>query len=160
MKLTPDKVYIAIKAYAGGLTIKEIAIDFLKVSERTFYYWIAQGRNNYIRVNMVEIRKDELSFTDQLKLELFEGMKAEGYRETRDELLERLENRINEIGFEQGEEADAPERGHNNPNLRGKKNLRQSKVSVNALRELRIFPDSVEMMDERRRKRRFKPRRT
>jgi transposase len=44
MKLTPDKVHIAIKAYAGGLTIREITTDLLNVTERTLYNWIAQGR--------------------------------------------------------------------------------------------------------------------
>ena len=154
MKLTPDKVYIAIKAHAGGLTIREIAIDFLKVSERTLHYWIAQGRKNFIRVKNIEIRKDELSFAEQLTLELFQEMTAGEYGETRDEVLERLENRLNEIESEQLAETEASERRCDNPTLRSSRNFQQPEEELHQFREARMLPDSLEKIDERRNKNR------
>ena len=158
MKLTPDKVSIAVKAYTGGLTIKEIAVDFLKIGERTLYYWIAQGRKNYIRVEMAEIRKEDLPFTEQLKLELFEGMKAGDYGETPDELHERLNNRIDEIAFEQEEKTESRQRRRNNETSPGKENPPESTFEQNEFTEVRMFQDSAEKMEERRRKLRFKNR--
>ena len=104
MKLSRIQVKRAIKAYAHGWTNRKIASDVFNVTERTFYNWMVQGRKNYIRVNTVEVRKHELSRTELLKMELFEGIKAGGV--TRDELLDRLENRIIEFELEKEEKAE------------------------------------------------------
>ena len=137
MKICRQKVKIAIKAHARGLTIREIAVNSLNVTERTLYNWIAQGRQVFIRVNAVETRMDQLSDLELLKLELFEGMKVETNAESTVVLNERLENRIRELAFEKKEKAEARVRRRTARIQSWEKNRKELLEIVAAMKELR-----------------------
>ena len=109
MKLSRSKVKRAVNAHARGWTNRKIAVDVFNATERTLYNWIAHGREIFTRVTTVEIREDELSPTELLKMQLFEGMKASTNNETLTQTLERLENRIHEIEFEKEEKEEKAE---------------------------------------------------
>lgn len=104
-------VDLIVKARHGGLTIAETAA-FLKVSERTLYRWIEQGRDLWIAIELHWSKeRDKLSLRERDKLRLYEAL----FRREEDldyqGIMRALEERIMEKELEiQDREDDRKER--------------------------------------------------
>lgn len=91
-RLNSFTVGLILKARAANLTYAEIA-DFLKVSERSLYRWIDQGRQLWMAIDLFATKaREELSFSDQAKLELYEGI----WRKAEDVDAERVISNLDE----------------------------------------------------------------
>ena len=73
-KITTILVDMIIKAHTGGLSRSEIATA-TRISERTLYQWLSDGKILYIELWAGEIKSlEDLTSTDQEKIRLFEGL--------------------------------------------------------------------------------------
>jgi hypothetical protein len=73
-KITTLLVDMIIKAHTGGLSRREIAMA-TRISERTLYQWLSDGKILYIGLWAGEIASlEDLTFADQEKIRLFEGL--------------------------------------------------------------------------------------
>ena len=90
-------VDLIVKARHGGLTIAETAA-FLKVSERTLYRWIEQGRDLWLAIELhCEKERDKLSLPDQAKLELYEGIWRKAADVDAERIISNLDDHIKSV---------------------------------------------------------------
>ena len=117
-KITTLLVDMIIKAHTGGLSRSEIATA-TRISERTLYQWLSDGKILYIELWAGEIESlEDLTLADQEKIRLFEGLCSTSEKTPEAQMQEieclieskRIENEIKEHAREERNQARATER--------------------------------------------------
>ena len=117
-KITTLLVDMIIKAHTGGLSRSEIATA-TRISERTLYQWLSDGKILYIKLWAGEIESlEDLTLADQEKIRLFEGLCSTSEKTPEAQMQEieclieskRIENEIKEHAREERNQARATER--------------------------------------------------
>ena len=117
-KITTLLVDMIIKAHTGGLSRSEIATA-TRISERTLYQWLSDGKILYIELWAGEIESlEDLTSTDQEKIRLFEGLCSTSEKTPEAQMQEieclieskRIENENKEHVREERNQARATER--------------------------------------------------
>ncbi len=117
-KITTLLVDMIIKAHTGGLSRREIATA-TRISERTLYQWLSDGKILYIELWAGEIESlEDLTLADQEKIRLFEGLCSTSEKTPEAQMQEieclieskRIENENKEYAREERNQARATER--------------------------------------------------
>ncbi len=117
-KITTLLVDMIIKAHTGGLSRSEIATA-TRISERTLYQWLSDGKILYIELWAGEIESlEDLTLADQEKIRLFEGLCSTSEKTPEAQMQEieclieskRIENENKEHAREERNQARATER--------------------------------------------------
>ena len=117
-KITTLLVDMIIKAHTGGLSRSEIATA-TRISERTLYQWLSDGKILYIELWAGEIESlEDLTLADQEKIRLFEGLCSTSEKTPEAQMQEieclieskRIENENKEYAREERNQARATER--------------------------------------------------
>ena len=117
-KITTLLVDMIIKAHTGGLSRSEIATA-TRISERTLYQWLSDGKILYIELWAGEIESlENLTSTDQEKIRLFKGLCSTSEKTPEAQMQEieclieskRIENENKEHVREERNQARATER--------------------------------------------------
>ena len=117
-KITTLLVDMIIKAHTGGLSRSEIATA-TRISERTLYQWLSDGKILYIELWAGEIESlEDLTLADQEKIRLFEGLCSTSEKTPEAQMQEieclieskRIENENKEYVREERNQARATER--------------------------------------------------
>ena len=117
-KITTLLVDMIIKAHTGGLSRSEIATA-TRISERTLYQWLSDGKGLYIELWAGEIESlEDLTLADQEKIRLFEGLCSTSEKTPEAQMQEieclieskRIENENKEYAHKERNQARATER--------------------------------------------------
>ncbi len=137
-KITTLLVDMIIKAHTGGLSRSEIATA-TRISERTLYQWLSDGKILYIELWAGEIESlEDLTLADQEKIRLFEGLcsKSEKTPEVQMQEIEglieskRIESEIKEHAREERNQARATERLTDRTIRQSEKHIRDTREAI------------------------------
>ncbi len=137
-KITTLLVDMIIKAHTGGLSRSEIATA-TRISERTLYQWLPDGKILYIGLWAGEIESlEDLTLADQEKIRLFEGLCSISEKTPEVQMQEieclieskRIESEIKEHAREERNQARATERLTDRTIRQSEKHIRDTKEAI------------------------------
>ena len=137
-KITTLLVDMIIKAHTGGLSRSEIATA-TRISERTLYQWLSDGKILYIKLWAGEIEfLEDLTLADQEKIRLFEGLCSISEKTPEVQMQEieclieskRIESEIKEHAREERNQARATERLTDRTIRQSEKHIRDTKEAI------------------------------